>query len=56
MHTFARWEESANAERAACWAVFLGNHELAIEILLRSRSTWTIILICVGLDNSDESF
>ncbi|KAF9510020.1 hypothetical protein BS47DRAFT_103591 [Hydnum rufescens UP504] len=33
-----RWEENANAERAACWAVLLVNHELAIEILLRSRN------------------
>jgi hypothetical protein len=55
MCTSVRWEENGNAERAACWAVLLGNHDLAIEILLRSRSMWTVFSSRSYPSKSDES-
>ena len=34
---FIRWDKDGRQSQAACWLVFLGKHNKAIDILMRSK-------------------
>ncbi|THH17490.1 hypothetical protein EW146_g3338 [Bondarzewia mesenterica] len=37
MESINKWEKEGNHSRAACWLVFIGKHNLAVDLLMRSK-------------------